>query len=229
MSIARTPRVDGEETRGRLKSEAQRLFALHGLDGVSIKDILAAAEVRNRASVHYYFGSKEALLEELLVEGAQKIDAARQIMVNDIETAGNSKDVRAVLGALVKPVLEFSQSEEGRHTYMRFVANMQLNHRDFFRATLGDKWNGGYRRCLAMLRESLSYLPVPVLEQRLSIMGIYSNALLSAMEASTDPMNKGSSFWNGPHSFHNMMDTLQAVLECHPSNATAASLDKPKV
>lgn len=217
--------MDGEETRERLKSGAQRLFALHGVDGVSIKDILVAAGVRNNASLHYYFGSKEALLEELLIEGAQKIDVARQGMLDEIDAAGKSRDVRAVLEALVKPVLDFSQEESGRHTYMRFVANMQLNHRAFFRATLGDKWNGGYRRCLAMLRESLSCLPDQVLEQRLSIMGIYSNALLSAMEASTDPMHQGSSFWNGPHSFHNMVDTLQAVLECPPSTMTLASLE----
>jgi len=201
------------------------LFALHGVDGVSIKDILAAAGVRNNASLHYYFGSKEALLEELLVEGAQKIDAERQRMLDGIEAAGQTADVRAVLEALVRPILEYSQDEQGRHTYMRFVANMQMHHRALFRAALGDRWNEGYRRSLAMLRQALSHLPQPVLEQRLSIMGIYANALLSAMEAATDPAHAPSIFWAGAHSFHNMIDTLQAVLECSPSKATLASMN----
>ena len=152
MSIGRTPRADGEETRERLKTGAQRLFALHGVDGVSIKDILVVAGVRNNASLHYYFGSKEALLGELLIEGAQRIDAARRQLLDELEAAGQSGNVRAVLEALVRPVMDYSQDSEGRHTYMRFVANLQMNHRALFRATLGDQWNEGYKRCLALLR-----------------------------------------------------------------------------
>ena len=55
-------------------------------------------------------------------------------------------------------------------------------------------------------------------------MGIYANALLSAMEASTDPAHSPTQFWSAPHTFNNMIDTLHAVLECPPSAATQAQL-----
>ncbi len=224
MSRGRTLRVDGEETRERLKAGAQRLFALHGIDGVSIKDILVAADARNNASLHYYFGSKEGLIAELLVEGAQRIDADRQAMLSELVSAGRTNDVRAVLEALVLPVLRYSQHAEGRHTYMRFVANMQMNHRVLFRASLGDRWNEGYRRCLALLRAALSHLPTPLIEQRLSIMGIYSNALLSALEAASDASHSPTQFWSDAYTLNNALDTLQAVLECAPSSGTLALL-----
>jgi AcrR family transcriptional regulator len=216
--------VDGEETRERLKASAQRLFALHGIDGVSIKDILAAADARNNASLHYYFGSKEGLIEELLLEGAQAIDADRQTMLSALDNSGRSGDVRAVLEALVLPVLRYSQNAAGRRTYMRFVANMQMNHRALFRASLGDRWNEGYRRCLALLRAALSHLPAPLVEQRLSIMGIYSNALLSALEAASDAAHSPTQFWSGAHTLNNALDTLQAVLKCTPSSQTLTQL-----
>ena len=224
MSRGRTPRVDGEETRERLKASAQRLFALHGIDGVSIKDILAAADARNNASLHYYFGSKEGLIEELLLEGAQAIDADRQTMLSALDNSGRSGDVRAVLEALVLPVLRYSQNAAGRRTYMRFVANMQMNHRALFRASLGDRWNEGYRRCLALLRAALSHLPAPLVEQRLSIMGIYSNALLSALEAASDAAHSPTQFWSGAYTLNNALDTLQAVLKCTPSSQTLTQL-----
>ena len=224
MSRGRTPRVDGEETRERPKASAQRLFALHGIDGVSIKDILAAADARNNASLHYYFGSKEGLIEELLLEGAQAIDADRQTMLSALDNSGRSGDVRAVLEALVLPVLRYSQNAAGRRTYMRFVANMQMNHRALFRASLGDRWNEGYRRCLALLRAALSHLPAPLVEQRLSIMGIYSNALLSALEAASDAAHSPTQFWSGAYTLNNALDTLQAVLKCTPSSQTLTQL-----
>lgn len=223
MSTGRTPRIDGEETREKIKSDAQRLFALHGVDGVSIKDILVAAGVRNNAALHYHFGSKEALVEELLVEGAQKIDTLRQQMLDRIVAEGRTQEVRVVLEALVCPVLEYSQDEDGRHTYMRFVAHMQMHHRTLFRSILGDQWNGGYKRCLELLRKALSHLPAPLVEQRLSILGIYSNALLSALEAAHDPAQVSTPFWAGAYTIPNMIDTLEAVLVCSPSAQTKAS------
>lgn len=227
MSRGRTPRVDGEETRERLKAGAQRLFALHGIDGVSIKDILAAADARNNASLHYHFGSKEGLIEELLLEGAQTIDADRQAMLSALESSGRDGDIRAVLEALVLPVLRYSQDAAGRHTYMRFVANMQMNHRLLFRAALGDQWNEGYRRCLALLRIALSHLPEPLVEQRVSIMGIYANALLSALEAASDSTQSPTQFWAATYTLSNALDTLQAVLECTPSLQTLTLLTSP--
>ncbi len=227
MSRDRTPRVDGEETRERLKVSAQRLFALHGIDGVSIKDILAAADVRNNASLHYYFGSKEGLIGELLREGAQTIDAERQTMLNALDGIGAGDDVRPVLEALVLPVLRYSQNADGRHTYMRFVANMQMNHRALFRVSLGDQWNEGYRRCLALLRTALSNLPSALVEQRMSIMGIYSNALLSALEAASDAAHSPTLFWSGPYTLNNALDTLEAVLTCKPSPQTITMMTSP--
>jgi AcrR family transcriptional regulator len=222
MSTVKTKRADGEETRSRLKEVAQRLFASRGIDGVSIKDIVTAAGQRNNASLHYHFGSKEALIAELLLDGAKLIDAARQEMLDVLIASGTAVDVRAVLEALVRPVSQLTDGETGGSTYMRFVANLQMNHRTFFRKTLGDKWNVGYRRCLIMLRDLLTDIPLPLLEQRISIMGIYSNALFSAKEAAAD--DAPSRFWQPGYTLDNIIDTLQAVLECSPSSETLASV-----
>src|SRR5579862_3709647 len=132
-------RSDGAETRTRLKEEAQRLFALRGLEGVSVQDIISAAGQRNSASLRYYFGNKLELARELVVDGARLIDEDRQARVDRLEAEG-ALSVRAVLGALLFPMLELAD-RTGQPTYIRMIANFQLNDRAFLREALENKWN----------------------------------------------------------------------------------------
>ena len=61
-------------TRDKLVRAAGRLFARHGFDAVSVRDIARAARV-NLGAVTYHFGGKEALFEEVV---ARKIDVLRK-------------------------------------------------------------------------------------------------------------------------------------------------------
>jgi AcrR family transcriptional regulator len=53
------------DTRDRILDAARHLFAEHGYDGTSIRDITVAAEA-NVAAVGYHFGSKEGLYGDVL-------------------------------------------------------------------------------------------------------------------------------------------------------------------
>ncbi|MFD0388282.1 helix-turn-helix domain-containing protein [Tistrella bauzanensis] len=83
------PAVTAEDaTRDRLKMAARRLFSLHGIDAVSVRAIVTAAGMRNGASLHYYFGSKDALVRELVVDAAKRSDRARRLRLDAMEAAG---------------------------------------------------------------------------------------------------------------------------------------------
>lgn len=217
----KTLRIDGLETRKRLKLAAQRLFALRGPDGVTVQEIVSAAGQRNNASLHYHFGSKLELLKELVLDGARLIDSSRQAMLDRLE-AGDALTVRSLIEALALPLLELSE-QTGEHTYIRMIANLQLSDRVFLREVLGDTWNTGYRRCLAHLAELLPHLPPPILQQRLSLVGIYGSAIWAAWEAAQDS-GESNRFWRPAHSVSNVLDTLQATLEVAPSATTLAQL-----
>ncbi len=49
------------DTREQLLASATSLFAEHGFDGTSVRDITTAARA-NQAAIHYHFGSKDGLL-----------------------------------------------------------------------------------------------------------------------------------------------------------------------
>jgi AcrR family transcriptional regulator len=225
MSIQKTQRSDGNETRARIKAVAQRLFALHGLHGVAVKDIVEAAEQRNKASVQYHFGSKEALIGELLVDGAKEADAYRQEMLREMAAAGGPHNVRDVLQAFIWPVERLTESEEGS-TYLRFLANVQMTHRQLIKTHIGNRWNAGYRQCLHHFRSFLTRIPPALLEQRLSLVGDYATTIFASKEAARDEGRASNRFWSAPYTVDNIIDTFQAMLECEPSPSTLALLDE---
>lgn len=87
------------ETRERLVDESLRLFAEHGLKGVSVRDIAAAAQA-NVAAVSYHFGSKHGLYRTIF-ETVLDEDEARfreQMASIDLLLARAGSD-RALLAA----------------------------------------------------------------------------------------------------------------------------------
>ncbi|WP_267939393.1 TetR/AcrR family transcriptional regulator [Paraburkholderia flagellata] len=218
-------RSDGAETRTRLKEEAQRLFALRGLEGVSVQDIISAAGQRNSASLRYYFGNKLELARELVVDGARLIDEDRQARVDRLEAEG-ALSVRAVLGALLFPMLELAD-RTGQPTYIRMIANFQLNDRAFLREALENKWNAGYQRCNALLRDLLPDIDPAIVDHRLSLVGIYGNAALAAWEAARDSGEPGR-LWAPGYAVSNLMDTFEGMLAAPPSEETRSLLGESK-
>jgi hypothetical protein len=69
----------------------------------------------------------------------------------------------------------------------------------------------------------LSNLPEPLLEQRLSILGIYANAILSARESALDDRTaRQARFWDRLYTLENILDTLEATITCEPSSTALA-------
>src|SRR4029077_13793684 len=100
-------------TTERILDAAERLFADHGFEGTSIRDIVDTAKV-NLAAVHYHFRSKEALLEAVLTRRISLVNDARLQRLDTAEAAAapRSPSVEEVLRAFIIPTVEFAQQNE---------------------------------------------------------------------------------------------------------------------
>ena len=216
-------RVIAADTKSQIKAAAQLLFARHGVDAVTIQQIVAAAGQRNNAALHYHFGTKQELIRQLVVDGAAVHDARRQGMLREIEARGGPADIREVLLVLVMPVIELGDDERWRG-YVRFTSSLQASDRKTLRAALNNRWNAGYVACFAHLKRMLP-LPAALVEQRLSIFSIYANAILSAREAAQETRDrKNSRLWDQMFTTENILDTLEAAITWPPSAQTLAIL-----
>src|SRR6202163_3766227 len=92
-------RAAPEDTKSQIKAAAQMLFARHGVDAVTVQQIVTAAGQRNNAALHYHFGSKEELIRQLVVDGAMVLDERRRGMLQEIEARGGPSTIREAMPA----------------------------------------------------------------------------------------------------------------------------------
>src|ERR1700728_4045342 len=92
-------------TRHAILDAAERLYADRGFADVTLRDIVAAANV-NLAAVNYHFGSKDELIAELFVTRSLATNRERLNELKAAEAAGGGRaEIDAILRALVGPAL----------------------------------------------------------------------------------------------------------------------------
>ncbi|MBF6319213.1 TetR/AcrR family transcriptional regulator [Nocardia cyriacigeorgica] len=103
----------GDATRLRLITTAERLFATHGVDAVSVRAINAAAGL-GAASVHYHFGSKDELLAAVLVELGAPVRDRIRANAGLLADAPHPPDAESLVRAVTTPYLELLQRHRTR-------------------------------------------------------------------------------------------------------------------
>lgn len=94
------------ESKRRLLDAAGRLFAEHGFDRISIRDVSTAAEA-NVAAVNYHFGSRQNLMELVVTQHILPVLDERSARFEALEKrpAAKAAPVEEVLDAFARPVL----------------------------------------------------------------------------------------------------------------------------
>ena len=95
------------DTKQRLLDTAERLFGERGYDAVSLRQVISEAGV-NLAAVHYHFGSKEELLDHVVLRKVGPVNEARLAMLDQAEreAAGGPVPVEAIVRAFMMPTVE---------------------------------------------------------------------------------------------------------------------------
>ncbi|MCR5879055.1 TetR/AcrR family transcriptional regulator [Phenylobacterium sp. J367] len=108
-------------TKQAVFNAAERLFALHGFQNVSVRDITAAAGV-NLASVNYHFGSKDALLFEIFRRRTSELNRERARMLHEAADRHQGKPpVREILEAYFAPPLRWAAPDNDRRISVQFI------------------------------------------------------------------------------------------------------------
>lgn len=161
--------VSSLPTQERLLQVAERLFAQHGIDAVSLNRIRVEAGARNSSALHYHFGSKEALIEAILAYRMQGINARRLQLLDEIERGDREREVRGVVRALVIPFAEQLDGSPGERHYVRFVAQVYSNPDLSIAVLLHNQNASGLRRAVELLHDALDHLPPPIIDQRIEL------------------------------------------------------------
>ena len=93
------------KTKERILDTAEQLWSDHGF-GTSLRAIIKEAGV-NTAAIHYHFGSKQDLIEAVLLRRATPINEARLKLLDELEARHPSGvlPLEGVLDAFFRPVV----------------------------------------------------------------------------------------------------------------------------
>jgi AcrR family transcriptional regulator len=193
---------------------ARRLFAERGVDGVTVREIAKAAGQKNHGAVGYYFGSKEALVREIVVDGAMAIDARRNALLDTLEANGGPRTTREVVDVLIRGAVEGDASED---YYICFITMLSMSHRDLMMDALENRWNAGYLRCLQHLRRLMPADLTPALKnQRFVFMGAYLSSVLAARQRALSDLSRAHPTWGSNHTLEHFAHTVTAMLDVPP-------------
>jgi AcrR family transcriptional regulator len=105
-------------TKQQLVRTAERLFAVHGIEGVSLRQISVEAGMANPTVVQYHFGSKDGLVEAILQSRIEHLSRRRSLL----DARAPADDLRAVIEAHLLPVIELG--EEDDCYYLMFLEHL---------------------------------------------------------------------------------------------------------
>jgi AcrR family transcriptional regulator len=145
----------GNSTRERLLDAAEKLFADFGFNGVSVRQIVAAANV-NLSGVPYYFGTKENLFKSVLMRRALPMREARRKRIDELYASDPKPSLENVLYAMLEPA---SRTNRENEYFSKLLGRASMDPTPEIRALLDDIYTDDFMVVPRELRRSLSGLP----------------------------------------------------------------------
>lgn len=160
-------------TRDNIIRAALTLFAKHGIDGVSLRQIVAAAGQSNPSAVHYHFQSKEGLLSAVIDhvdEQLQPLQKQAMASLFDAQKRGELT-VREVVHTATMPfVTLYASSYEGRMA-VRFLSRLTWQRDVAGQSRLFDKAWSYWRDVVVVLHSLMPEQSIDVLMHRGVLVG----------------------------------------------------------
>jgi AcrR family transcriptional regulator len=157
MKTVRTERVNA--TRELILTTAERLFAEHGVFGVSNRQISEAAGQGNNTAVGYHFGTKTDLVRAIVRKHTEQVERTRLRMLAEL---GDTPEVRDWISCIVRPATEHLAESGSPTWFARFGAQLMTD--PGLREIIVDEslTSPSLLQILAGLNASLPTLPVEV-------------------------------------------------------------------
>jgi len=153
----------GEDTRLRILDSAEHLFSENGIKDTSLREIVERAEA-NTASVHYYFGSKKGLIEEVFERRFMPVAKERLRRLADChEEPGRPPLLTQIISAFVEPSL---RGDNGGRVFARLRGRIAADASPDIREMMSRYLDPSTSQFLLALARALPDLPVHDLHWR---------------------------------------------------------------
>jgi len=167
------------DTKQKILDAAERLIAEQGYAATSLRQIIGAAGV-NLASVHYHFGSKEELLDALVMRKAGPVNERRLALLDRYaeEFQSSPVPVEKVLFAFFSPMAEAANRNP---QFVRVMGRIIVE--GLLPAVVQKNFQPVLTRLVGALRQALPHLSPEELQWRMHFMtGVMAHTMCGAPE-----------------------------------------------
>ena len=180
--MGKNQRGSHSDTRKRLLEATEWLFIERGYEAMSLRHITTRANA-NLAAVNYHFGSKEALMQEVLSQRLDRLNRERLHLLSACEQEQPvNMDAPAVLAMLFIPAFRLSHGNASGPAFMRLLGRVYSDPSPFIRSYL----EAHYRPISGRFFEAFSRA-LPVLPRRELVLRLhFALKALSGMLAGED-------------------------------------------
>ncbi len=205
--------VPESDARTKIKRAARQLFAERGFRNVTVREIAATAGQKNHGAVTYYFGTKDNLAKEILIDGAKIMEARRNEMLDALEANGHTLCIRDLIEAIILPSADLDEGENTQEqTFNRFLLDLSANYPVIFAEALGGRWNVGYQRCLTHMRGLMPNLSAAEQNRRFIFLGTYLGSILALREAMLSDQSRSHPIWQSGSTLDDIVTTAVAMV-----------------
>jgi len=163
----------------RILDAAEKLFAVHGIQGTGLRLIARKARV-NLAAVNYHFGSKENLVRRVVARLILPLDLERDRLLREAGAGpdGTGPGVRQVVNAFLTPWITFRAEHP---EYVRIIARMysaQQASDGLFQDMLRDASRNAYALFTRAVAHALPGVPREELLRRVNLAAASASSFL---------------------------------------------------
>ncbi len=166
--------MSAEETKKRILDAAERLFASQGFHNTSLRDITREARV-NIASVNYHFGTREALVREVVLRRLVPVNRDRLRLLESLRHAASRgpddissrPTVREILVAFLEPSIKFISTEPAANDFVRIMGQGMADPDENIRKLFMEQVRPVFNTMAELLSMALPSIPRPVIHMRL--------------------------------------------------------------
>lgn len=221
------PVKEHQNRRELLMRTAEELFAIKGIDTVSLNEINKAAGQRNTSALHYHFGNKKGLIDAIVYDHYAQIDSDINARFDAFDACPTAeKTPRKLLECLVIPFANQLDTPAGIN-YLLIVNQVFMKSSDMILKGHPDGVDKARPRAFAFFRQMMASLPNEV---RVSRQVIHANMIFNALAtyAQTRRQNKTHTLGSKDLFVSNLLDNLVSAMQAPPSAETLAVIDKEK-
>ena len=206
----------GKSTSNQLLDAAERLFAEHGIANVSVRAIVTEAGQRNESALHYHFGNRNGLIRALHRNRSALVRKRRRKLLDELLARTNEPSIREACDVLVRPVLALAQNDQKYRNYVVVFGQFLISTDRELTVEIRRNEADAVFEIGVLLRKLL-----PELDNKVFLARVESVARHAIMSLSLFAAKDGKIV--GPSAeffFHNLLDTLTAMLTAEVSEQT---------